>query len=540
MTDQERQAQTHVVDQLDQKALFNLALEARNGTEPRRAYAVPSQDELAPFFPDFELQELIGVGGMGCVFRARQMRLDRMVAIKILPRELAADALFAERFSREARAMARLNHPNIVRVYDYGKTGDVYFLIMEYMDGMNLRELIDAGAIPATEACRIFEQVCGALQYAHAEGVVHRDIKPENILFSRLGHVALADFGLARLAIDSNVEISLTQTRQAMGTLNYMAPEQWENPRAVDHRADIYALGVLLYELLTGKVPRGRFSPASALADVPTTVDDVIHQALQVEPSDRFASVQQLCDSLTAAADGSIRPRPFADNGTFTRLVNLGAGAFGRIAPSSRVLSSSDRAEVRRHRVAMVMSLLAFFSTGILMAMPWAVLDGRNTVTGISSFTRIEDILVPNFVILIAVGMTVVLALFRRQVHPFRADVLSVGFNILVFVMFVFMFDGPRGGFMDPRRTPSAPVDVTVVPFILIGIIALQTAETALRILAYLLRPIGWFCNWFGQTCRGWHKHWADEEQLRRERWRQRWRQRWGEVKDTLREMSRK
>ncbi|MCA9066630.1 MAG: serine/threonine protein kinase, partial [Planctomycetaceae bacterium] len=244
MTEQERREATHVVDQLDQPALFNLALEAEPGSRPRRAYAVPTLEELAPLFPDFQLQGLIGIGGMGCVFRARQTRLDRTVAIKILPRELAADDLFAERFSREARAMARLNHPNIVRVYDYGKTGDVYFLIMEYMDGMNLRELIDVGRIAPAEAFRILEQVCAALDYAHNEGVIHRDIKPENILFTRLGHVALADFGLARLAIDSSCEVSLTQTRQAMGTLNYMAPEQWENPRSVDHRADIYAVGV--------------------------------------------------------------------------------------------------------------------------------------------------------------------------------------------------------------------------------------------------------------------------------------------------------
>ena len=251
-------ARSDLVSGLNQKALLNLATDQVEDHQPR-SYRLPTIEELSEQFPDLEILELLGTGGMGCVFKARQKKLDRVVALKILPRELARDDLFAERFSREARAMARLDHPNIVAIYDFGQNEDMYYLTMQYMDGMNLRELIEAKALDPNEALGIFTQVAKALAFAHGEGVVHRDIKPENILFDKQGHVALADFGLARLAMDTNCEISLTATRQAMGTLNYMAPEQYENPKAVDHRADIYAMGVLLYELITGRIPRGSF-----------------------------------------------------------------------------------------------------------------------------------------------------------------------------------------------------------------------------------------------------------------------------------------
>lgn len=292
-----------LVDKLHPSALLDLARGSDDKTPAR--FDLPTAEQLQPLFPDLEIGDVIGSGGMGCVFKARQIKLDRIIALKILPKELSDDALFTERFAREARAMARLHHNGIVGIHDFGSVQDTHYLILEYLDGSSLRALEDAGPVGADEAILMIEQICDALAYAHAEGVIHRDIKPENILFDQSGRVVLADFGLARLAMDSSAPVSLTQTRQAMGTLNYMAPEQWEDPKAVDHRADIYALGILLYEMLTGRVPRGSFPPASTLSEVPSSVDDVINRALQVDADARYQSVAEFCEALRAAAIGT-------------------------------------------------------------------------------------------------------------------------------------------------------------------------------------------------------------------------------------------
>ena len=171
--------------------------------EATAAYAGPSTApavaDLAPLFPQLEIIELIGQGGMGAVYKARQPTLDRFVAVKILPPEAGKDPAFAERFNREARALARLSHPNIVAIHDVGKTGDFYYLIMEYVDGVNLRQVLRDGQLKPEQALRIVPQICDALQFAHEEGIVHRDIKPENILLDRKGRVKIADFGLAKL-----------------------------------------------------------------------------------------------------------------------------------------------------------------------------------------------------------------------------------------------------------------------------------------------------------------------------------------------------
>src|SRR6266700_2847311 len=162
-------------------------------------FTAPSLEELAPLFPQLEILELLGQGGMGAVYKARQPRLDRLVALKILPSEAVHDPAFAERFEREARALAQLNHPNIVSVYDSGKAGDLYYFIMEFIDGVNLRQLLRTGHILPREALQIIPQICDALQFAHDEGIVHRDIKPENILLDKRGRVKIADFGIAKL-----------------------------------------------------------------------------------------------------------------------------------------------------------------------------------------------------------------------------------------------------------------------------------------------------------------------------------------------------
>ncbi len=223
------------------RCLLQAGLEPPSAAPGARRFEAPSVEELAEVFPHFEILELLGQGGMGAVYKAVHKKLDRLVALKVLPRELAADPSFEERFLREARALASLQHPNLIAVHDFGEVGGLFYLVLEYVDGPNLRELLARGRLEPHRALRIVPQICQALEYAHAEGVVHRDIKPENILLAESGDVRIADFGLARLACPDAASPSLTATDQAVGTPHYMAPEQLERPDEVDHRADIYS-----------------------------------------------------------------------------------------------------------------------------------------------------------------------------------------------------------------------------------------------------------------------------------------------------------
>jgi serine/threonine protein kinase len=231
-----------------------------------------------------EILECLGRGGMGVVYKARQKALGRIVALKILAPERSTDPGFAGRFTAEARMLASLNHPNIVTIHDFGESGGFYHLVMEYVDGVNLRQAMTAGRFTPEQALAIVPPVCEALQYAHDHGVVHRDIKPENLLLDQQGRVKVADFGIAKLlgsataggpdaaAADSAPAAAPpagagpggpdTLGASAAGTPQYMAPEQRARG-AVDHRADIYSLGVVLYELLTGTLPGHSLKDAS-------------------------------------------------------------------------------------------------------------------------------------------------------------------------------------------------------------------------------------------------------------------------------------
>jgi hypothetical protein len=289
------------------------AANGTGGAGPRAPFVPPTPAELAPHFPGLEILELIGAGGMGAVYKARQLKLDRVVALKILPEEWGRDPAFAERFGREARALARLNHPHIVNVYDFGEAGGHFFLLMEYVDGVNLRQLLLTGPLQPALALQVVPQICDALQYAHEEGVVHRDIKPENILLDKRGRVKIADFGLAKLVGPAHVSFTLTGTHQVMGTLDYMAPEQRLRPQEVDHRADIYSLGVLLYEMLTGELPLGRFEPPSRRAGVDGRLDEVVFRALERDPERRYqhaSDVRADVESVAGHAPAAPRPAP--------------------------------------------------------------------------------------------------------------------------------------------------------------------------------------------------------------------------------------
>ena len=179
--------------------LLQVSIPTEAGQGASAKSAPPTHEELAAAFPQLEILELIGQGGMGFVFKARQPKLDRLVALKILPQSLAADPAFAERFTREGRVLARLNHPNIVTVHDFGQADGFFYLLMEFVDGVNLRQAMQAGRFTPEQALAIVPKICEALQFAHDEGILHRDIKPENILLDTKGRVKIADFGIAKL-----------------------------------------------------------------------------------------------------------------------------------------------------------------------------------------------------------------------------------------------------------------------------------------------------------------------------------------------------
>lgn len=321
------------------------------GSQP--SFTPPTTAELAPLFPELQILELIGKGGMGAVYRARQTQLDRIVALKVLPPGVGDTPAFAERFAREAKALAKLNHPGIVTLYEFGHVGRVrgslpapghvelssqgltggtpappparlYFFLMEFVDGVNLRQLLRTGRVSPREALAIIPQICDALQFAHEQGIVHRDIKPENILMDRRGRVKVADFGLAKIvggseplisSLSSSGEkraperqsegVSLTGER-VMGTPNYMAPEQADHPAEVDHRADIYALGVVFYQMLTGQLPGKPIEPPSKKVQIDVRLDEVVMRALEAKPELRYQQVSEVKSRVeTIAAEAA-------------------------------------------------------------------------------------------------------------------------------------------------------------------------------------------------------------------------------------------
>jgi len=269
--------------------------------------------DLSVLADKYEIGEQLGQGGMGSVYRARQKSLDRWIALKVIHPQTAAQPGFSERFAREARALARLNHPNIVAVYDFGQVGPLCYFAMELVNGTNLRSLIAAKDLLPEHAFALVPQLCDALQYAHDEGVVHRDIKPENILIDARGRVKIADFGLAKLIDQPSIDGTLTGTNQVMGTMRYMAPEQMEGARQVDHRADIYSLGVVLYEMLTGELPLGQFEPPSRKVPLDQRLDGVVLRALAKEPERRYQQAEHVktdVSSITGSPQSSTPARP--------------------------------------------------------------------------------------------------------------------------------------------------------------------------------------------------------------------------------------
>jgi len=276
---------------------------ATRSRTPAGSWQPPSVEALQWELPQYEITAFIARGGMGAVYQATQRALKRAVAIKVLPPDIDdGDMQFTERFKHEAQAMARLSHPNIVAVHDAGETTDgLLYFVMEFIEGTDVARLITSeGKIAPAQAVPIITAVCEALAFAHEEGIIHRDIKPSNIMLDRKGRVKVADFGLAKAV---NVESTLiTRTDVAMGTPDFIAPEALISGMKVDGRADIYAVGVMLYQMLTGQVPRGRFDPPSELvSQVDPRFDDIVDKAMQTDRERRYTTATEMKKDVEAA-----------------------------------------------------------------------------------------------------------------------------------------------------------------------------------------------------------------------------------------------
>jgi serine/threonine protein kinase len=238
-------------------------------------------EELGTLLPAYSFDHLIAQGGMGAVYKARQKSLDRDVAIKILPPELGADAIFRRSFETEARAMARLNHPNLIAVYDSGEAGGLLYIVMEYVPGKSLYHSAYGMRVDPVQAAELMIGVCRGLAHAHEHGILHRDIKPANILLTPKTEPKIGDFGLAQ-------PMGAEGAGLVMGTAGYTAPEVMRDPGSADHRADLYAVGVILYELLTGERQRPDSFPPSVLGAGDSELDQIWQRATNPNPGMRY------------------------------------------------------------------------------------------------------------------------------------------------------------------------------------------------------------------------------------------------------------
>lgn len=297
----------------------------------------------------YEIRSMIGRGGMGTVYLGYDPLLDRQVAIKVLAPHLVWEEGFVERFLREARAAARLKHPNIVTIHDVGQQGDSFYFVMEYLEGQPLSELIrQQGPFRAEGALSLLRPLAQALDYAHERGLVHRDIKPGNVIVGPRGGVTLTDFGIAKAA----QETALTTTGAIVGTPEYMSPEQARG-EAVDARTDIYSLGIVAYEMLSGRTPFGGTTPHAVLhqqiyeppppirrvrSDLPAGVDAVLERALTKEPNQRYATVSLFVEALAAALGGEVTAMPVTEAPT----LKAATAAKRRPSPRARPAGSAQ------------------------------------------------------------------------------------------------------------------------------------------------------------------------------------------------------
>lgn len=352
---------------------------------------------LGQVIGNYQIEERLGRGGMATVYRARQLNMQRDVAIKIMSAELADDPQFVARFEREAQVIAALEHPRILPVHDFGHEGDLFYLVMRLVEGETLYERMLNGPLSPQAAARLIDQIAEALDYAHERGVIHRDLKPNNILLDEYDNVYMMDFGLAKLLAVSS---PLTETGMVLGTPAYMAPEQWRGD-PVDARTDVYALGVILYEMVCGQPPFESADtpftlmykhlndtpvpPRAILPSLPEGVDAVILRALAKDPAARYPSASALARAFAAALEGAA-PEPV-------------------VAPS---LSSADGSIPLPDKIAPPVPPLPVPPAGARKAKPYAkpkrgaALPADETPESLSSLIawasdRLESLVIPGF-----------------------------------------------------------------------------------------------------------------------------------------------
>lgn len=294
------------------------------------------EDLTGKQFGAYHIVSPLGEGGMAAVYKAYQPAVDRYVALKVLPQHFAKDPQFIGRFKQEAKMLAKLQHPHILPVHDSGESDGYTYFVMPLIDGGDLADLMEKGALPLPEIGRIVSQVGDALDYAHAQGIVHRDIKPSNILLDQRGNCLLTDFGIAKLVAGSTSD-KLTSTGHVIGTPSYMSPEQGLG-KELDGRSDIYALGVILYEMMTGEVPFRAETPMAVMlkhihdplmspreynGDLPEAIERVVLKSMAKKPEDRYATAGEMVMALqgaiqSAAIDhaGATVPYPVAKSPT--------------------------------------------------------------------------------------------------------------------------------------------------------------------------------------------------------------------------------
>src|SRR5690242_7744455 len=294
----------------------------------------------------YELGEIIGFGGMSEVHMARDTRLHRDVAVKVLRADLARDPSFYLRFRREAQNAAALNHPAIVAVYDTGEAetaaGPLPYIVMEYVDGVTLRDIVhNDGPIPTRKAIEIIADACQALNFSHQHGIIHRDVKPANIMISRTGAVKVMDFGIARALADSH---SVTQTAAVIGTAQYLSPEQARGD-SVDARSDVYSLGCVLYEIVTGAPPFTGDSPVSVAYQhvredprlpssinplIPPALDAILLKAMSKNPANRYQSAAEMRNDLLRAIAGQrVEATPVMGDAEKTTILGAAPAGYG-------------------------------------------------------------------------------------------------------------------------------------------------------------------------------------------------------------------
>ncbi len=373
---------------------------------PREPPKAPDADAL-PQIPGFTVSELIGKGAMGRVYRAVHVASGRSAAIKTLAPELAVRPDFIARFEREGAAMRAIRHPGVVQVWDQGKAGvDVYYIAMEFIEGHPLRKFLDNGPLHPALALRYTRLILQALQAAHTPGVIHRDLKPENILMQGApGHErpVLVDFGLAGIMEEENdPHPNLTKSRMTMGTVNYMAPEQRTDAKRVDQRADLYAAGVILYELLTGDLPLGRFNlPTEKGLNVPPSVDRLIIKALARNAEERFQNAREF-DAAIAVIEAEVNPQSPSDRDTLVGGSDTVPGRPGGVQRDSS--EPGFAASKRRPRIPSLTptSMASGLSMALSSSPPSSVassLESASSVSGVSGAgTLVESLVQPAWV----------------------------------------------------------------------------------------------------------------------------------------------